>query len=369
MRLKEIETVNFRNLRSERIELPAEGSFLVGRNGQGKTNFLEAVYYLGTLRSFRTKRDAEIIRFGEQYFRVEGVAEKPGREVRVEVGYDGRKKLVKVDGVRRKKQREAFGIVKVVVVTPEDVEIVSSSPSVRRRFMDIVLSMTSVSYLDLLTNYYHVLRQRNALLREGRGEEGSLSAWDEQLAVFAGEIIRRRDTFIEEFEIHYRGAHRNLDVERESGIRFQSRPANVLESVRAGGDPVEIYRDALSKSRARDRELGMTSVGPHRDDMRFDLGGKSLRAYGSQGQLRTGVFSLKIAEAAYIEEKTGERPVMLLDDVLSQLDRDRGTKLMELLSGRFQMILTTPRSEDAARVPGTVRKWSVVEGVLEPLEE
>lgn len=367
MRLREIEITNFRNLRNARVELPSEGSFLVGKNGQGKTNFLEAIYYLGTMRSFRTKKESEIIRFGKSYFRVEGLVEKGNEEEGIEAGYDGKRKKVKIGGVQVERIRDAFGALKVVIVTPEDVEIVVSSPSKRRRFVDIVLSMISNPYRDELTDYHHVLRQRNALLRGREVDGGSVSAWDEQMAVLAGRIARRRKSFVEEFEGHYRRAHRAIDEQEECSIAYLTSPRRAGEAIERGEDPVSAYRETLAKTVVRDRELGATSTGPHRDDISFELGGKSLKNYGSQGQVRTAVFSLKVAEAEFIEEKTEERPVVLMDDVLSQLDRERGTRLMEMMSGRFQIVMTTPRKSDASRVPEDMKKWWVERGVLSAL--
>lgn len=358
MQIRKLELTNFRNLRDCAIEMPPGGSLVIGKNAQGKTNLLEAVYYLGALRSFRTRRDAQLIKFGEKHFRIRGaIGLRSGASV-IEVGYDGRKKLVKVNGARPEKIRDAFGSLKVVIVTPDDVEIVRGDPSARRRFMDIVISMTSSVYLEVLSRYHEVLSQRNALLRAGQHDRGSITAWDSQISLLAAQLAARRKKFIDDLAGAYSDAHAGLDPESECELLYRTSPREARAGLEGWSEEsaARFYEESLKSSYERDRDLGMTTVGPHRDDILIRLDGKDLRSFGSQGQQRTSVFAMRMAEARYIEQKTGETPVLLMDDVMSQLDGERVGRLLDMVKGIYQTIITTPREEHGGdALPGLAR--------------
>lgn len=371
MQIRKIELANFRNLRDGTIEMPAGGSFIIGRNAQGKTNLLESVYYLGTMRSFRTRRDAELIRFGEGYFRVRGEIARAGGTAVVEVAYDGRRKLVKVNGASPERIRDAFGALKVVIVTPDDVELVRAFPAARRRFLDIVLSMTFPRYLETLARYHEVLLQRNALLKVRHRDRGSIPAWDPQLARLAAGLASKRREFLAEFSPSYREVHRRLDPTCESELTYQTSPREAAREIEGCSeeDVARFYEASLRNSYEKDRELGTTTMGPHRDDVLFRLGGKDLRSFGSLGQQRTAVFALRIAEARYLEKKVGEGPVLLMDDVFSQLDEERGSRLMDMVTGVYQTIITTPREENARYAAEGISRMRVEDGKIEPAEQ
>jgi DNA replication and repair protein RecF len=366
VRVSRVIAENFRNLRNVDLDIPPEGSFVVGLNGQGKTNFLEAIYYLGTIKSFRSSRDAEMLMFGEAFFRICGEYEGKEKKGRMEVAYDGKRKVVKVNGVKPDRISEAFGTIKVVVVTPDDVEMIQSYPAKRRRFMDIVISMTSRKYLRSLTGYHAVLRQRNMFLRERQGEIKELEAWDNELGRRAAEVTEKRWEFAKEFARSYEMVNRDLAGENESTLTYTTNPGEAGEALENGERQAltGIFDAHLKRNFERDRELGRTTVGPHRDDLVIGLNSRNMRTFGSQGQQRTSVFALRMSEARYIEEKTGERPVILMDDVFSQLDRHRGERLMGLVRGVYQTIISTPRLEDIAYAPAEMSRISVEEGSL-----
>lgn len=345
MHIKEIEIKGFRNLREVSLEIKTEGSFVIGGNGQGKTNFLEAIYYLGTMKSFRTNRDTDLINFERDFFRIKG-SYKGKKEGTIEAAYDGKRKVVKIDGSKARKIRDAFGVMKVVVMTPDDVEMIRSYPQKRRRFLDIVISMTSQKYLMALTRYQTVLRHRNSLLKDGVSQEDSISAWDNQLSELSAHIAGMRSEFMTEYSRYYEELNSKLAGARESHVFYSTSPKQALKLIEEGKEEelMDLYEKTLRKTIEKDRALGTTTTGPHRDDMLIKLEGRDMKQFGSQGQQRTSVFALRIAEARYIEEKTGERPILLMDDVFSQLDIERGRRLMKLVGENYQTIITTPRS-------------------------
>jgi DNA replication and repair protein RecF len=276
---------------------------------------------------------------------------------------------VKINGAKPEKLSDAFGVLKTVVVTPDDVEMIRSYPSKRRRFMDIVISITSKRYLVELSRYQAILRQRNVLLKDRSTDGSSVEAWDPQLAEHAAEIAIRRRGFIEGFSSCYGETHRKLAGGNESRLSYETSPREIGTALgKEGKETIRgLYEEHFRRSYSRDRELGTTVIGPHRDDIMIELRERQIKPYGSQGQQRTSVFALRIAEARYIEERTGERPLLLMDDVFSQLDRERGERLMKLVYGEYQAIITTPREEDTNYAPQEMEKLQVSEGKICPL--
>lgn len=348
MRIKHIEITGFRNLRSVNLEIPHEGSFVVGMNGQGKTNFLEAIYYLGTLKSFRSSKDTELVYFDAAHFRIVGRYRGNRGEGKIETAYDKKRKIVKINDVKEERISDAFGTLKVVLMTPDDVEMIQSHPSRRRRFIDIVLSMTSKNYLHDLTRYQAALRQRNTLLKNRGVKRSDVEVWDSQMCKLAVDIVVRRSKFTDEFSAFYKESNSKLAGSPESTLCYVTSPKKAVTILRDEGEKhlENFYEAAFKNNHERDRELGVTTVGPHRDDLAIGLGERTMRSYGSQGQQRTSVFAMRMAEARYIEERTGERPILLMDDVFSQLDLKRGNKLMELVYDTHQTLISTPRKGD-----------------------
>ena len=345
------------------MSIPPEGSCLIGKNGHGKTNVLEAIYYLSTLKSFRTNKDFELIQTGEDFFRLEGKYTGLGGRGTIEAAYDGKKKFVRVNGRKPEKIAEAFGKLKTVVITPEDAEMIRAYPAKRRKFMDIVISMTSKKYLYTLTRYQSVLRHRNALLKECRKD--SMEAWDAQLAEIASEIAIMRYEFMEEYACYYEETQKKLAGGNESSVSYLTSPREAGLKIETGDRAITgLYEEFLDRNYERDKEIGTTTTGPHRDDIVIRLGGKGMKVYGSQGQQRTSIFALRIAEARYVEEKTGERPVILLDDVFGQIDADRGRYLMDLVYGTYQTIITSHMEEAAHYTPVAMSRVRVRGGEL-----
>jgi DNA replication and repair protein RecF len=353
VRLQRLVARGFRNLADLDCELPAEGLALLGANGQGKTNLLEAIAYPVLFRSFRGAADQDVACAGRQSFHVGVIAE--GHEpVTVSATWTGaaRRKRIAVDGEEAARLAEAVGRWIAVAFLPEDVSLGSGPAAERRRYLDRLLSLASRPYLTALTRYRAALAQRNAALRQGRADLARL--FDEPLAESGAPVIRAR-----------------LDWAAAAGERFLAELAELGEPetlcLRYRGRAELADRAAwpavLAAAAARDHARGMTTVGPHRDDLLIELGGRPLRAVGSTGQHRTAAVALKLLELASVAEARGSEPALLLDDVFAELDNDRQARLARrLMRGRpRQVFITAPRNDELP--PGLgVPVWHIAGG-------
>ncbi len=289
-----------------------------GSNAQGKTNILEAVCLACTTRSHRGSRDRDIIRIGQRESHIRMLLDRHGNEYRIDVHLRRNKsKGVAIDGVPVKRASELYGICGIVFFSPEDLNMIKNGPSGRRKFIDALLCSIDRLYMADLARYNKCLSQRNALLHEiamkGRGAD-QLDVWDIQLAECGRRIIGKRRSFLEEFSGNAALAHDMLTGGRER-LEIQYEP-NVAENM---------FEEKLAGCRANDLRMKMTTAGPHRDDMCIRANGMDLRTFGSQGQQRTAALSMKMAEIRTISDNRHDMPILLLDDVLSELDRDRQT--------------------------------------------
>ncbi len=374
--LTQLRLSGFRNLADARLDLPAEGVALVGANAQGKTNLLEAIYYLEIFRSFRGTRDSRIIRFGEDVFRVEGHLEHGADRQVIAAAYQrsGSLKKVTVEGVEPATLGAAIGGVGAVLFTPEDVRIVSDGPEERRRFLDIMLSLNLPGYLEALQKYRQALSQRNAVLRDG-GEAAAVRAWDALLARLGGEISHRRVRWVEERGSEFRSVFSEASGGEEATVSYQ--PGSVDEPP-PGEAGSEAWGDAMAEKLDRqfesDRRRGTTQSGPHRDELRMHLTGsggsdassepRDLRHFGSGGQRRTAALTLRILEARTVAERRGRPPLLLLDDLFAELDADRSRRVVELLdrTAAGQVILTAPKQSDLHFRADRLVRWNIHDG-------
>ncbi len=367
MLVERLRLVNFRNYARLDVNLPAGVVILYGPNAQGKTNFLEAIYLLATTKSFRATADRELIHWlaFSQDFPVARVAAQVGRKtggpLSIEIiiapqsGYEttgATVKRIKINGVL-KRAVDLVGQLRVVLFTPADIELVAGSPQARRRYLDITNSQVDPMYLRALQTYNRVLAQRNALLRQVRDRRASaesLAVWEEPLIEAAVYIILRRARTVSALQDHVRlthprltGRQEHLRIEYVPGLAGLVKPSDLPQSE---AELAEILRRALRRVGAREVALGMSLVGPHRDDLKFYINGADTNLYGSRGQQRTVALSLKLAEAEFMRAETGEWPVLLLDDILSELDAERRRHVLGGLLEADQLLITATDPAD-----------------------
>ena len=347
MRIKRLKVENFRNLEKLDIEFSDGVNIIYGNNAQGKTNIIEAIYIFSFGKSFRANKDIELLKFDKEYFLSNIEIMKKDRELEMDFGFDkiSNKKMIKVNGVIQKKISDIIGKLNVVVFKPEDIKIVTDAPSVRRKYIDYLISSISKVYLENITKYKKVLEERNNLLKEikaklkgnrvlEKNDEDFLDVYDKLLSKLNCEIYNERKRVIEKlnnyiYDIHLKLTENYINNEKLH-IKYVS---NVEEDIQ------KMYND-LIKSRLNDINKGYTSFGIHRDDYIISINSLDVSIYGSQGQKKSSIISLKLSELKVIEEVIGEKPVLLLDDYMSELDERRRLKFLDIIED-IQIIITT----------------------------
>ena len=337
----------FRNIRDLSIEVNPRFNIIHGRNGQGKTNILEAVYLAGTLKSFRNARNQELIQWNEKESAVRALVNKREltRDILVQIGASGKK--VSLDGKTTRSVQETFGQLHVVVFSPEDLVISKGSASNRRLFLDRAIFQYMPGYVGLSRAYENALKNRNSLIKDiratGKNEE-MLDVFDPQVVEHGSNILFHRLQFVEKFRPYFEAIHRSLcNEEQRAEISYESS----LE-ISAADDATriqDVFGKALAQRRKKDIQRGFTTLGPHADDLEFTLDSRSARLFASQGQHRSLVLALKIGEIQFLNEILDFQPVLLLDDVSSELDRGRNEQLMKFLlesSGQIFISTTDP---------------------------
>jgi DNA replication and repair protein RecF len=375
---REIRLRNYRNFAALDLALPADGAAIIGDNGAGKTNLLESIHYLEIFRSFRGAADDQLVRFGAEAFHVRGTFEDPatGRSLEVTAAYEPRtrRKRVTVDGAEVDRLGDAIGRLGTVIFSPSDVGIVTGSPAERRRYLDIVLSLNVRGYLDALQRYRQVLRQRNAILRDGRGV-AALAAWDTALVDSGAAICVARAAWVSAHATRFAHLYRVISgglegaVEYDSDVPLPEPPA--LDGV------AQAFTARLERVAERERERGLTLAGPHRDDLTLTMRGAprdvDLRQFGSGGQVRTAAVALRMIEADTVREARGFQPLLLLDDVFAELDPGRSRRILDVFRAdrHGQVILTAPKETDVLLdEPGDdalvapLARWAIVAGVV-----
>lgn len=322
MIIKSIELQNFRNYEIEKIEFDRNTNIIYGDNAQGKTNILEALFVAGTTKSHKGSRDMEMIRFGMDEAHLKAIITKKSIDYRIDMHIKKNKnKGIAINGIPIKKSLELYGIINLIFFSPEDLYIIKSGPSARRRFMDMELCQLDKIYANNLINYNKTIDQRNRLLKEiqyNPSLKETLDIWDIQLVNYGSKIIEARQNFIKNLNLIIKEIHGNLSGNREE-LYVEYEPSV------SGEDEFE---KKLSENRERDLHQKTTSAGPHRDDIIFSVNNIDIRKYGSQGQQRTTALSLKLAEIELVKKITNDTPILLLDDVLSELDSNRQNYLL-----------------------------------------
>ena len=369
MRLSDFSIRDFRNLGSQDLEIPPEGFALIGDNAQGKSNFLEAIYYLETFRSFRGAPDERLVALGEEMFRVVGTVSGEGQDTRsVAAAYQrrGKRKKVTVDGAEAGRLGDALGSLAAVLFSPGDVALVSGGPAERRRFLDIVLSLNAPGYLKALQSFRHVLSQRNTALKDESAPE-LVRVWDEGLVRWGTRVLLERRAWTEERHAAFSTLYEVVAGDSQSAsLRYV--PGVSLEGGTSEEEVTAAYRQALAASWDRDLRARSTVVGPHRDDLEVilegDEGPLGARDFGSGGQWRTAALALRLVEARTIRDSRGHAPLVLVDDVFAELDAGRSERALELLEREEtgQVILTAPKESDVRFRGDALPRWSIAAG-------
>ena len=338
MIIKSIELADYRNYDFLAMEFEKGTNILYGDNAQGKTNILEAIYVAATTKSHKGTKDKDIINFHKEEAHIRVYMEKDNVENRIDMHLRKTKsKGIAIDGQKIKKAAELIGLCNVIFFSPEDLGIIKNGPAERRRFVDMELCQLDKFYLYNLNNYNKIVNQRNKLLKDmymNMDLKETLNIWDMQLVSYGSKIIERRKLFVEQLNEIIYDIHLKLSGGREE-LKIQYEPDVEIED----------FERKMKASQDRDIKAKITSVGPHRDDFSFMIGDVDIRKYGSQGQQRTAALSLKLAEIELVKRITKDTPVLLLDDVLSELDSNRQNYLLNSI-GDIQTIITCTGLEE-----------------------
>ncbi|MGN0383174.1 MAG: DNA replication/repair protein RecF [Eubacterium sp.] len=355
MIVEKIELNNYRNYDNLHIELDPGTNILYGNNAQGKTNILESIYVCSTTKSHRGSKDKEIIKFEKEESHIKLLINKKGFSYRIDMHLKKNKpKGIAINGIPIKKSSELFGILNVVFFSPEDLLIIKNGPSERRRFIDLELCQLDKVYVHNLVNYNKAVIQRNKLLKDvyfRNDYEDMLDIWDIQIAEYGEKVLSRRKEFINQINDIIKNIHKELTAGKET-----------IKLIYEQNVPEGRLYETLKANRERDIKQKLTSSGPHRDDISFYVGNINIRTYGSQGQQRTAALSLKLAEIELVKKIISDTPVLLLDDVLSELDENRQNHLLNYLDN-VQTIITCTGLDEFVQNRFNINKiYKVIEG-------
>lgn len=358
MIIKSLELQDYRNYDSLNLAFDRGTNILYGDNAQGKTNILEAIYVSATTKSHKGSKDRDIVNFHKEEAHIRTFLEKDGVETRVDMHLrKSKSKGIAIDGQKIKKAADLLGICNVVFFSPEDLGIIKDGPAERRRFVDMELCQLDGFYLYNLNHYNKIVNQRNKLLKDlyfNPDLKDTLNIWDSQLVSFGSKVIERRKLFVDQLNEIIYDIHKRLSGDKEE-IRIQYEPDVQIEE----------FEKKLQYGQEKDIKLKQTTVGPHRDDFSFMVGDVDIRKFGSQGQQRTAALSLKLSEIELVKKITKDTPILLLDDVLSELDSNRQNYLLGSI-GDIQTIITCTGLEEFVNNRFEIDKvYKVTNGVVE----
>lgn len=344
MFLKKMVLSHYRNYEQFELETGSNVNIFVGPNAQGKTNLLESIYVLALTKSHRTHQDKELIQWNCDQALLHGEIDKKYGSCTLDFSISQHGKKAKINGLEQKKLSSYVGAMNVVLFAPEDLEIVKGGPGVRRRFMDMEIGQIYPSYLFDLSQYQKILLQRNNYLKQlnepASGADPMLEVWNEQLVRFGIKIMKKRQSFIKKLQRWAENIHASL-TNRGEQLVIRYAPSFACDEIEDESVLFEQYMIKLTQIKEQEIRRGMSLVGPHRDDLLFYINDKEVQTFGSQGQQRTTALSLKLAEIELMFEEVGEYPILLLDDVLSELDQSRQIQLIETFRDKVQTFITT----------------------------
>lgn len=350
MFISALKVTNFRNFERAEFTFDKDKTAICGDNARGKSNLLEAIYFLAIGKSGRGAKDREVLRWGSTYFAVDANIEREDQSFPIRIAYDSRmgSKKAFLEDHPLPRLSGLIGAFNAVLFSPEDVDLVLRDPPQRRRLLDILVSQSNASYLSDLDTYRRVLSQRNRLLKDGRARIAADSAllvpWDRQLAEIGARIIRHRMDALDEMEPRIRENYRQIARSAEDLRTVYRSLVDPAERDRAQ----EVLAEALHGRHREEMDLGFTLSGPHRDNLVFMLERRAAHQVASKGQMKSALLAWKLAEASFLEARTGRRPVLLLDDIFSELDPKRSASLLEMIPSFGQVVLTSARDPDLA---------------------
>ncbi|SEO40324.1 DNA replication and repair protein RecF [Amphibacillus marinus] len=349
MYIKNIKLQHYRNYHELALTFDDRINVIIGENAQGKTNLMEAIYVLGFSKSYRTSKDKELIQWEQSYAKIEGTVLKKHYQVPLEMQFSAKGKKAKLNHLEQRRLSDYIGALNLVMFAPEDLNLVKGSPQMRRRFIDMEIGQIKPVYIYHLGQYQKILKQRNHLLKELQRKKQHdltlLSVLTEQLIEHASIIIEKRFSFLELLRQWAAPIHQGISQHKESLTINYDTTIDVLESYNK--EKIKhIYETTFSQNQRKEIERGTTLFGPHRDDLLFYVNNRNVQTFGSQGQQRTTALSLKLAEIELIKAEVGEYPVLLLDDVLSELDQHRQSHLLNTIQGKVQTFISTTSVSD-----------------------
>ncbi|PLT29497.1 DNA replication/repair protein RecF [Peribacillus deserti] len=348
MHIEQLHLTNYRNYADLDVSFENKVNLILGENAQGKTNVMESIFVLAMAKAHRTSHDKDLIRWDEEYAKIEGRVKKRNSSIPLELTISKKGKKARANHIEQQKLSQYVGNMNVVMFAPEDLHLVKGSPQVRRRFIDMEIGQVSPVYLHDMSQYQKILQQRNHYLKllqiKKTSDTAMLDVLTEQLIEYAVKIVAKRFHYLSllqdwAYPIHS-GISRGLETLK---IEYIS-TVNVSESMELSKMKSE-FEEKFDKINTREKERGVTLIGPHRDDLIFHVNGRDVQTFGSQGQQRTTALSLKLAEIELIHSEIGEYPILLLDDVLSELDDYRQSHLLNTIQGKVQTFVTTTSVE------------------------
>lgn len=365
MKLTNLQLQNFRNYESVQLEFTDGVHVFIGENAQGKTNLMESIYALAMTKSHRTTNDKELIGWNKEFATIKGTVEKTTTKTNLELQFSKKGKIAKVNYLEQKRLSSYLGNLNVILFAPENLTLVKGSPQNRRKFVDMELGQMSSLYLYDLVEYNRVLTQRNTYLKQlaikKKQPDEYLDVLSEMLSELASKIVFHRLDFMKQLEALAIPIHDQLSLGREKfSVSYQA--TIPLEDGLTPSQMKEIYMNQFKKNQTREADQATTLIGPHRDDLIFYLNEVPVQTYGSQGQQRSTVLSLKLAEIELMKLSTGEYPLLLLDDVLSELDDDRQTHLIKAIENKVQTFITTTSLDG-------IKQQFINEPVVIPIEK
>ena len=365
MKLTNLQLQNFRNYESVQLEFTDGVHVFIGENAQGKTNLMESIYALAMTKSHRTTNDKELIGWNKEFATIKGTVEKTATKTNLELQFSKKGKIAKVNYLEQKRLSSYLGNLNVILFAPENLTLVKGSPQNRRKFVDMELGQMSSLYLYDLVEYNRVLKQRNTYLKQlaikKKQPDEYLDVLSEMLSELASKIVFHRRDFMKQLEALAIPIHDQLSLGREKfSVSYQA--TIPLEDGLTPSQMKEIYMNQFKKNQTREADQATTLIGPHRDDLIFYLNEVPVQTYGSQGQQRSTVLSLKLAEIELMKLSTGEYPLLLLDDVLSELDDDRQTHLIKAIENKVQTFITTTSLDG-------IKQQFINEPVVIPIEK